>query len=334
MANLSTKDGNVTLPTVSICIPTFEEPAVLRKLLDSVAIQDFKDFEVIITDDSSTRDIERLVEEYRDPLPIRYTRNERRLGTPDNWNESIRLARGEYIKIMHHDDWFSREDSLSTFVNLLRCNRDSSFAFSATKNVYEDGETASTVILTRKQLQMIRDDPFDLYYTKGISIGSPSVTIFRKSVNLLFDRNIKWFVDIDFYIRLLNNNPNFVYSEEPLVCVSDIAKNRVTRTVDSVVDLSERIYVFNKIKRNKLDNLRFIDSILHRLTQYDNQAFKKVRNICRNNNLLFVYHLAALLKLRALSIRFLKRQLKSLLSHLGVWSYLKEIRRFVLNRNW
>lgn len=323
----------MTPPAVSICIPAFEEPVVLRKLLDSIANQDFKNFEVIITDDSSTDDVERLVQEYRDVLPIRYTRNAGRLGTPENWNESIRLARGEYIKIMHHDDWLDRKESLSTYVSLLERNVGTSFAFSATRNVYGDGKASRIFRLTPRQLRIIKNDPLSLYYKKGIAIGSPSGTIFRKSVDLFFDKNTKWFVDIDFYIRLLDNNPNFAYSEEPLVCVSDIAESRVTRTIDSVVDLSERIYVFNKIKRNKLDDLRFIGSILRRLTQYDNQDFKKARNICRNNNLISVYYLAAFLKFKVLSIRFLKRQLKLLLSYLGVWNYLRKIRRLMLSRN-
>lgn len=41
-------------PLLSICIPAYERPALLKRLLDSIAKQVFKDFEVIITDDSSS----------------------------------------------------------------------------------------------------------------------------------------------------------------------------------------------------------------------------------------------------------------------------------------
>lgn len=332
MVDSSTTNRDMTFPAVSICIPTFEEPGVLRKLLDSIAIQDFKNFEVIITDDSSSDDVERVVHEYGDILSVRYTRNVRRLGTPENWNESIRLATGEYIKIMHHDDWFSREDSLSSFVMMLEHNADSSLAFSAGWNVYGKGRTPSIYRLTPEQLKTIRNDRFSLYYRKGIAIGAPSQTIFRKSANLFFDRNLKWFVDIDFYIRLLNNNPNFVYSEEPLVCVSDIAESRVTRTIDSTSDLSERIYVFNKIKENNLKDVKLVNSISHRLIEYDEESFKKARSILRNNNLIFIYYLGVLLRFRVSSARFVKRQLKSLLIYLRIWSHLQGIRSLIFGK--
>jgi cellulose synthase/poly-beta-1,6-N-acetylglucosamine synthase-like glycosyltransferase len=37
---------------VSICIPVYNNPNGLKKLLDSIRIQDYKDYEVIVSDDS------------------------------------------------------------------------------------------------------------------------------------------------------------------------------------------------------------------------------------------------------------------------------------------
>ena len=301
-------------------------------LLDSILIQDFTDYEVVITDDGRDNVVEEIAKEYSHIMDLKYFRNALRLGTPENWNESIRKSSGELIKIMHHDDWFSREDSLSTFVNLLGCNKDSSLAFSATKNIHKDGKTSSIFRLTSTQLEIIKNNPLSLYYRKGISIGSPSVTIFRRSVNLFFDKNIKWFVDIDFYIRLLSRNINFAYSDEPLVCVSDVAKNKVTRTIDSTIDLSERVYVFNKIKGNNLKDVKLVNSILHRLIAYDKESFKKARHVLSTNNLIFIYYLGVLLRFRALLIRIVKRQLKSLLIYLKIWSHLQGIRSLVFNK--
>jgi len=300
-------------------------------LLDSILIQDFNDYEVVITDDSSDNGVEDIAKEYSHKMYLKYFRNTLRLGSPENWNESIRLAEGEYIKPMHHDDWFADQGALRKFVAMLEVHPHADFAFCSTQNIDREGGEASIHSLTAHQLQMVRENPECLFYKK-LGIGAPSVTIFRRSSNISFDKNLKWFVDIDFYIRLLSRNINFAYSDEPLVCVSDVAQNRVTRTIDSTIDLSERVYVFNKIRRNKLSDVKFVNSILDRLIGYDKEGFKKARNILRNNHLIFIYYLGILLRFRALSIRFGKRQLKSLLIYLKIWSYLQRIGNLVSNK--
>jgi len=99
-------------PFISICIPTYKRIQYLKRLLNSIAIQNFKDFEVIITDDSPSGDVNDLCDRYKNKIQINYYKNPAPLGTPENWNESIRHAKGEWIKLMHDDDWFANEDSL------------------------------------------------------------------------------------------------------------------------------------------------------------------------------------------------------------------------------
>src|SRR5436853_3312684 len=122
------------MPEVSICIPAYSEPECFGRALASVLEQDFTDFEVIVTDDSPTDAIADVLRTMGDDR-IRYTRNVRRLGVPANWNRAADLATGEFVKFLHHDDWFSSTTSLSRFVDLLANDPDANFALSAS-NVY------------------------------------------------------------------------------------------------------------------------------------------------------------------------------------------------------
>jgi glycosyltransferase involved in cell wall biosynthesis len=98
----------MSIPFISVCIPAYKRTEFLKRLLDSLMIQNFKNFEVVITDDSPGNDVKTLVQGYSE-LPIKYFRNEHALGTPENWNEGLRQAKGGWIKIMHDDDWFTNE---------------------------------------------------------------------------------------------------------------------------------------------------------------------------------------------------------------------------------
>jgi len=116
-------------PKVSILIPAYNQPQYLRDALTSIKYQTFKDFEVIITDDSCDNSMESIVDEYPE-LDIKYYKNPVRLGSPRNWNEAIGKSSGEYIKFLHHDDWFTNTDGLQLFVQALDDNPQADFAFS------------------------------------------------------------------------------------------------------------------------------------------------------------------------------------------------------------
>jgi len=117
---------------VSICIPAFNQPDYLKRLLESIFIQTFNNYEIVITDDSNNDKISKLVEFYSD-IRVHYYKNSKSLGSPNNWNFALQCATGKYIKIMHHDDWFKDEFSLENFVNSIEENNDC-FVFSQSES--------------------------------------------------------------------------------------------------------------------------------------------------------------------------------------------------------
>src|SRR5688500_15313078 len=124
------------MPKVSICIPTYNQTRYLKNTLQSILIQTYKDYEVIITDDTSSSIISDFLKVYNFKAKLRYYHNKPALGSPQNWNYCISKAQGEYIKILHHDDWFSKNDSLLHFVEALE-NTGASLAFSNAHVVLE-----------------------------------------------------------------------------------------------------------------------------------------------------------------------------------------------------
>src|SRR5262245_26575736 len=143
-------------PLISICIPAFKRIDFLKRLLDSIVTQSYLDFEVIITDDSPSSEVSELCKQYENNFLIRYFKNAQPLGTPENWNEAIRKAKGEWIKLMHDDDWFADEESLQEYADAVADNPDEVFFFGGYRNVFEkSGKTREIFvsILARGNMQ-------------------------------------------------------------------------------------------------------------------------------------------------------------------------------------
>ncbi len=257
------------MPKVSICIPAYNQIEYLRRTIDSVILQSFTDYEIIITDDSISDVVKDLVNEYDQIDKIKYFRNTKSLGSPENWNESLRRSTGEYIKIMHHDDWFYDKNSLGKYVALLDENPTTDFAFAATL-VASEKDKDYIHKLNQHQIFELSNDPLLLF--KNNIVGAPSTIIFRRKEDLLFDKNMKWLVDLDFYIRILSTNKNFEYSNDVLT-VTFKAGGRVTEFCENnmEIEIFEYFYLINKLNKNP----KLIRSKGFR------RAIVKVINICK-----------------------------------------------------
>ena len=266
------------MPKVSICIPAYNQVQHLKKTIDSVIVQNYKDYELIVTDDSSTTIVADFIKNNYPSHHIKYYKNTVALGTPENWNESIRKATGEYIKILHHDDWLATAASLGKYVSLLDDNPQADFAFSATEAKSANGDWDH--ILKKKELNSIKENPLVLY-TNNL-IGAPSTGIFRKDLNVWYDPKLKWLVDIDFYIRALNANTNIAYTKEMLM-VTYLAEGRVTDHCinNKEVEIFEYFYLLDKIycSKNKYPKFGITACILQAISICDKYAISNVKEI-------------------------------------------------------
>lgn len=207
----------MAVPTISICIPAYKRVTYLRRLLESITRQDYRDFEIVLTDDSPDTVVEELVLTFADTLPILYYRNSVALGTPENWNEGIRRAKGTWIKVMHDDDWFQQSDSLGQFAAAATAHPEVNFIFSAYTNVYEKDNSRKEVRVTSMQQGLLKRS---LWYLLGENyIGNPSCTLFKNQQEIFFDPAFKWVVDFEFYIRYLSTYKGWHYIDQPLINV-------------------------------------------------------------------------------------------------------------------
>ncbi len=232
------------MPVVSICIPTYKQIECLNKCLDSVLVQDFKDFELIISDDTPDKSVQRFIEEKLKGVQYSYFHHSPSLGSPRNWNFAIASAKGEYIKIMHHDDYFSSSRSLSLMVEHIQAE-DADFLYTAAHVIYKRGNTQRIQRTTPKQLRILSRDAAFLFF-KNVIMG-PSVVLYKNQESF-FDESLIWLVDIDFYISKMKGK-RFSYIDEPLISLVHNVEGQISDQVqfNKEIQIREHVLLFNKL---------------------------------------------------------------------------------------
>lgn len=260
---------------ISICIPAYERVDYLRRLLDSIVIQTFADVEVIVSDDSKTDQVFQLVQEYSTKLELRYFRNLKSFGTPANWNKAISEASGIWIKLMHDDDWFATSFSLQTFADRTKSGKE--FLFSAYANHFEGAEVPiEQKYLTASWSKRILDEPMTLLAYNVI--GPPSVIMIKKSIDAKYDEHLKWRVDMEYYVRLLELLHGFDYINEVLVNVG-VSDSQVTQSCiyQPTVELPEGKILLQKHGDSRLRNIWVYDAwwrLLRNMNIHTNQQLE------------------------------------------------------------
>lgn len=90
---------------------TYNGERYIREQLESVAHQDLRPLELVVTDDSSTDATLQIVDKFARsaPFPVRVFRNETRLGYADNFLKAASLCQGDLIALSDQDDIWMKQ---------------------------------------------------------------------------------------------------------------------------------------------------------------------------------------------------------------------------------
>lgn len=233
------KPSNIKL--ISVCIPTYDMygkgRTFLKHSLDILTRQTFKNFEVVITDNSDSDVIANLCNEYKNKLDIKYYKNPFNCGMTANTNKVIKKATGKLIKILFQDDFLYDNKSLEIIANNFDLEKDSWLVTACEHS--RDGVTFFR--------------PFYPKYNRKIYLGkntisSPSVLTIKNDQPLLFDEKLKWLMDCDYYKRCYDKfGPPKIVNK--IAAVNRIGSHQisVTEANDSLKKI-EYNYMKNKFK--------------------------------------------------------------------------------------
>ena len=91
-------------PLISVIIPTFNRPKLLKKALNSALNQSYKNLEIIVTDDGADESASEICKNFADPR-IKFVKNLTRAKSPNgNKNNGFDNASGELVCLLDDDD--------------------------------------------------------------------------------------------------------------------------------------------------------------------------------------------------------------------------------------
>ena len=189
---------------VSIIIPIYNMDKYLKKCLDSIINQTYKNLEIILIDDGSTDNSKNIIKEYKNKDNRIFSIFQKHLGAPSARNKGIEIATGTYIMFFDSDDELN-ENGIEILVNGIKD------ADIITGNYYEIDEKGNPIqekIFFKNKTFQRKDLNRVILYN-----SIPGCKLFKTNIikenNILFD-NVKIEQDTNFYIKYIGMSNKFI----------------------------------------------------------------------------------------------------------------------------
>lgn len=226
-------------PAVSVVIPAYNAAWCIRKAIDSVLAQEFRDFELLVVNDGSTDDTADVLATYGDAIQVVPQRNG---GLANARNAGIRESRGEFVAFLDADDWWL-SGKLTRQVDLLRTRPSIGFASTAARVEDPDGRLLNVWACTACT------GPFlpRLFGANGDVAGSGSAVMARRRLFVEvggFDESLRSLEDVDMWMRLAAV-VDYACIDEPLAVVIK-RPGSMSRNLEVMKDASVRVMTKNR----------------------------------------------------------------------------------------
>ena len=257
---------NEVMQGISVIMPTYNQGAFISRAINSLLLQGFEDWELIIINDGATDYTEEVITEYLTDKRIRYFRNERNMGLGSALNKGISLSAHSLIAYLPSDDvYFSDhlqalydafhtvDNCMISYTGMMHGSADNTFFHGALGSyTVVDGILQLVQVLHRKTDKrwterevLVTDDLNKMYWEKiwGDGMIVPTEKITCEWVNHPFQRHK--------LIRETSHTPGGIYAYKKHYRVKKPI--RFHSTVGNFIDekkLSEKFGKAKEAQRN------------------------------------------------------------------------------------
>lgn len=191
-------------PLVSVIIPAYNCESFIEKAIESILDQDYRNLEILVSDDASTDNTKSIIDNYTDPR-IKTFHNKTNAGNLKTTNKLFNKATGLLVTFQDADDW-SHPKRIGEQVALLQKKSNIDICSTGFARVRQDGKLLFNVAPSLSHTQIVAE----IKEEQHPRMCYASILTYRRIIKQaggVYRLNFKGLggADIDFFYRLIDN---------------------------------------------------------------------------------------------------------------------------------
>ena len=233
-------------PLISIIMPTYNCGKFIGRTIDSVINQTYSNWELIVVDDCSKDDTEKVLNKYKKDKRINYIKLEKNSGAAVARTESMKRAKGNYMAFLDSDDlWYPKK-----LEKQLKFMQDNSYDFTCTayEQIDEEDNKLNKVIKTKKKAdynRILLDCP----------VGNSTVMYNVDKLGKFEVPNIRKRNDDALWLQIIKK-AKYIYGMNDVLMQYRIRSNSISSNKWSLVKYHWQLY-------RKIEHLSIVRSVFH-----------------------------------------------------------------------
>lgn len=164
---------------ISIIVPVYKAEPYLRKCIDSILNQTFKEFELILVNDGSPDKSGEICDEYANKdirIKVIHKKNG---GQSSARNEGLNIAKGDYIGFVDSDDWLDRDMFRVLYENIIETGSDISIC--GTRDIKKQQDIRNQVGESKTIIYEDKNKIFSIMFSQNIFGWGPCNKLYKKN---------------------------------------------------------------------------------------------------------------------------------------------------------
>lgn len=187
-------------PTVSVIVPVYKVEKYLKKCINSIINQTYKNLEIILVDDGSPDNCPQICDNYAKKDSRIKVIHKQNGGVSRARNTGMQEASGEYICFVDSDDWLPK-DAIKQLVTATEENN-ADFCFGATTEV---GATKENVVFDVKKMCIDKSDAEKFFSYISVMYTGPWAKLYHRQLleqnGIEFPEDVKYGEDAGFIFK-------------------------------------------------------------------------------------------------------------------------------------
>jgi glycosyltransferase involved in cell wall biosynthesis len=274
---------------VSVIIPAYNCSSTITRCVESILMQTYPFIEIIIVNDGSTDDTDKILNEIKRQNSNVFIFNKKNGGASSARNFGINVANGSYITFVDADDYLEKK-MINELVFEMKKKKVDLTICTLFQDYYQNGKLVKTCInnFHRNQKINLEVNALNLLeFIENSSINGPYCKLFLKRVlienKIRFDEKLKIQEDLDFLLQYLLKINNLYLINKPMYHYVMSNSNSITSKFletryDNYLEVLKKVLYFyskDNVDETSLERIKFMyvkniySSLLNALTIID-----------------------------------------------------------------